>query len=67
MDDNSLMPFGKYKNEKMRDVPAWYLLGLLKAGKCYGKLQKYLEDNETVLTKEMEETNPEDLSEIDMY
>lgn len=26
LDDNSRMPFGKYKNEKLANVPASYLL-----------------------------------------
>jgi hypothetical protein len=28
MDDNSIMPFGKHKGEKMANVPAGYLLWL---------------------------------------
>lgn len=49
MDDNSLMPFGKHKGEKMIDVPAAYLLWLYENGKCYGEVRAYIEDNMQVI------------------
>jgi uncharacterized protein (DUF3820 family) len=54
MDDNSKMPFGKYQNEKLANVPASYLLWLHKERKCYGELKKYIEDNMDVLKSEVE-------------
>jgi uncharacterized protein (DUF3820 family) len=54
MNDYSRMPFGKYKNEKMANVPASYLLFLYKEGKCFGDLQKYIEENMPVLKEEIE-------------
>lgn len=49
MDDNSIMPFGKYKGEKMIDVPADYLLWLYETMKATGELGAYLEDNLQVI------------------
>jgi uncharacterized protein (DUF3820 family) len=54
MTDNSTMPFGKYKGEKMANVPAKYLLWLHKEGKCFGELRRYIEDNMDVLQDEVE-------------
>jgi uncharacterized protein (DUF3820 family) len=54
MDDYSRMPFGKYKNEKMANVPASYLLWLHKEGKCFGELKRYIEENMPVLKEEIE-------------
>lgn len=44
-DDNSLMPFGKYKGYNMINVPADYLLWLWENNKCYGEVKEYIEDN----------------------
>lgn len=54
MTDTSPMLFGKFKNHKMANVPADYLLWLLKEGKCYGALKKYIEENIDVLKEEIE-------------
>jgi len=54
MNDNSIMPFGKHQGEKLANVPAKYLLWLLKENKCYGELKKYIEENEDVLKQEVE-------------
>lgn len=43
--DNDLMPFGKYKGDKMINVPASYLLWLYENDKCNGTVKKYIEDN----------------------
>jgi len=50
--DLDQMPWGKYKGEKMINVPAWYLLWLLENNKCSGDVKKYIEDNKEVLQKE---------------
>jgi uncharacterized protein (DUF3820 family) len=57
MDDNSIMPFGKHKGEKLANVPPGYLLYLYDAGYLRGELKKYAEDNIAVLKfqKEQEE------------
>jgi len=54
MNDNSIMQFGKYKGYRLIDIPANYLLWLLRENKCYGDLKAYLEENEDVLIKEVE-------------
>lgn len=53
MNDESLMPFGKYKNNKLANVPASYLLWLLTEGKITGDLKKYIEDNKAGLEIEV--------------
>lgn len=55
MDDNSTIPFGKYKGTKMANVPADYLLYLLENRKCYGSVRDYIKDNKGVLKKEVEQ------------
>lgn len=49
MDDESLMPWGKYKGDKMINVPASYLLWLYDMGKVYGEVKEYIKDNLEVL------------------
>lgn len=49
MDDNSIMPFGKYKGEKLIDVPADYLLWLYENNKAKAELKAYIEDNLDVI------------------
>ena len=43
LDDNSPMPFGKYRGKKMIDVPASYLLWLYENGNTFGEMKDYLE------------------------
>lgn len=45
MDDNSIMTFGKYKGQKLINVPDSYLLWLWESGKCFGELKEYIKDN----------------------
>lgn len=45
MKDNDLMPFGKYRGEKLANVPASYLLWLREKGYLYGPLLGYVIDN----------------------
>ena len=45
MTDESIMPFGKYKGQKLANVPASYLLWLYDNNKCFGELKKYIEEN----------------------
>lgn len=52
-DDNSLMPFGKHKGEKLANVPAPYLIWLYE-NTLYAThpLAKYIEDNMDALKQE---------------
>lgn len=53
MDDNSIMPYGKYKGEKMINVPADYLLWLYENNKCSGEVRHYIEENMDVISVEI--------------
>lgn len=57
MNDESIMPFGKYKGEKIANIPPDYLLWLYDNGKCYGEVRKYIADNLDVLKSEIEYKN----------
>jgi len=57
MVDNSLMPIGKYKGQKMANIPADYLIWLYENGNIYGELKKYIADNMDVLKSEIEYKN----------
>lgn len=50
--DQSLMPYGKYKGQKMANVPADYLIWLLDNDKCSGDVKKYIQDNKSFLELE---------------
>lgn len=52
MTDQDLMPFGKYKGEKMEKVPASYLLWLRDQGCSHPDVKSYIAENETVLVSE---------------
>ena len=47
MTDEDLMPFGKYKDRKIKDVPDDYLLYLYQSGinPKYYELEEYIEEN----------------------
>lgn len=53
MNDESIMPLGKHKGEKMANVPPSYLLWLLDNNKCGGEVKKYIEENKETLVKEI--------------
>ena len=55
MNDNDLMPYGKYKDVKMSEVPASYLLWLLENDKCSGKVKEYILDIKDALEREVKE------------
>ena len=57
MTDESLMPIGKYKGEKMANVPSEYLLWLYENGNIYGELKQYIKDNLDVIKSEIEYKN----------
>ena len=53
LNDESPMPWGKYKGDKMENVPASYLLWLYKNQKCSIDVKEYIVDNLDVLKKEL--------------
>lgn len=53
LDDNSPMPWGKYKGEKMANVPATYLMWLYDNNKCNAEVQAYINDNMDALKEEI--------------
>lgn len=53
LNDDSPMPFGKYKDEKMANVPASYLMWLYNENKCNKEVRDYIEDNLDVLKEEI--------------
>lgn len=57
MTDESLMPFGKYKREKLANVPAHYLLWLYHDGLNHDELKEYIEDNMDALLSEANPAN----------
>lgn len=57
MNDESIMPIGKYKGQKMANVPSEYLLWLLENGNTYGELNKYLIENKEVFESEINYKN----------
>lgn len=57
MTDNSLMPFGKYRGEKMANVPADYLIWIFENNKCTPAVAKYIAENLSVIKSEIEYNN----------
>jgi uncharacterized protein (DUF3820 family) len=57
MTDESIMPIGKYKGEKLANIPAHYLLWLYEKTSIYGELRDYIKDNFDVLKSEIEYKN----------
>ena len=53
MEDNSIMPFGKYKGSAMVNVPASYLLWLYENDKCNNAVREYIKDNLDVIKDEI--------------
>lgn len=53
LEDTSPMPFGLHKGTAMINVPASYLLWLLKEGKCNEDVRYYILDNKDVLEAEI--------------
>ena len=53
LNDNSPMPWGKHKGQKMANVPASYLRWLYDNNKCNAEVQAYIKDNMDVLKEEI--------------
>lgn len=50
--DESPMPFGIHKDEKMANVPAKYLLWLYENNKCTSQVKDYIVENLDVIKLE---------------
>jgi len=57
MTDDLIMPWGKYKGEKLINVPGSYLLWCYDQEWCKGELKNYIEDNKDVLEQESKPKN----------
>ena len=53
MTDDSIITFGKYKGQKLANVPPEYLLWLYENGNVYGELKAYIADNLEVIKSEI--------------
>lgn len=51
--DQSIMPFGKYKGQKMANIPAKYLLWLYNEGCDHAAVKQYIINNLDILNKEV--------------
>jgi len=54
MNDESAMPFGKYKGEKLANVPAEYLLYIYENYQLFSDLRQYITDNLDVIKSDIE-------------
>ncbi len=54
MNDESAMPFGKYKGEKLVNVPAEYLLYIYENYQLFSDLRQYITDNLDVIKSDIE-------------
>jgi hypothetical protein len=57
--DESKMPFGIHKGEKMANVPAGYLMYLYDNNKCTDEVRAYIVDNIDVLKEEIKKNQKE--------
>jgi len=55
MDDNSLMPYGKFKGTKMANVPPDYLLWCYQQDWCKGDVKKYIQENLDAIKSELKQ------------
>jgi len=55
--DESIMPIGKYKGQKLANVPPDYLLWLYINGNIYGDLKDYIKENLEVIKSEINYKN----------
>lgn len=53
LNDDSIMPWGKYKGTKLGNVPAEYLMWLYENDKCDKAVKEYIEDNLDVIQIEI--------------
>ena len=55
IDDNSLMPWGKYAGYKMADIPPDYLIWLFENHKVKGHIYMYIQENMDTLKQEVKQ------------
>lgn len=55
--DTDLMPIGKFKGEKMENVPYWHLLWFYDQPYCRNDVKEYVEENMDVLNAEYNRSN----------
>ena len=53
MTDDSIITFGKYKGQKLANIPPEYLLWLYENVNIYGELKAYIADNLEVIKSEI--------------
>ena len=53
MNDESIMPFGQYKGEKMANVPSSYLLWLYENNRGTREIQEYVKENLDVIKSDI--------------
>ena len=54
MDDNTVLKFGKYKDEKLANVPAWWLIWYYEEN---APLMNYIREHRAQLEKEKAKDN----------
>lgn len=54
LNDDSLMPYGKHKGEKLGNIPADYLLWLYENDRCDKQIREYIDDNMDVIKIEIQ-------------
>jgi uncharacterized protein (DUF3820 family) len=57
INDSTIIHFGKYKGEKLANVPGEYLLYLYENGYCYPELCQYIKDNLDVIKSDINYKN----------
>ena len=55
--DDSPMPCGLYKDQKLKNVPARHLLWLLNNQVAFGSLKEYIERNKEKLIAQIKQNN----------
>lgn len=55
LQDDDLMPNGKYKGIKMIDIPADYLIWCYENNRCTKEVKEYIENNLDILKTEAKE------------
>lgn len=53
MTDESIMPWGKFKGQKLANIPASYFMWLYENKKANGEVLKYINDNLECLRTEV--------------
>lgn len=56
LQDDSPMPYGKYKGLPMEEVPADYLIWLVDNSRASPEIIEYVKENREVLDKEIKES-----------